>query len=88
MYVFTINKDIETDTVFNLKIKQNSQATRELLPFEIFRLSESEFLSHLALYSSLVLGLKVCTTTRPLWLTSVAAGIKGVCHHCLACMVD
>ena len=31
--------------------------------YEILRLKESNFLSHLILYSYLVLGLKMCTTT-------------------------
>ena len=56
--------------------------------YEIFKLKESEFLSPPILYSSLVLGLKLYTTIQPLWLTSVVAGIKDVCHHCLDCMVD
>ena len=44
---------------------------------EIFRLLRERVLSRPALHSSLVLGLKACTsTTQPLWITSVAAGIK------------
>ena len=35
--------------------------------FEIFRLEESEFLSHATLYSSLVLGFNVCITTSGLY---------------------
>ena len=71
---------------------QKSKAAKPLESsyfYEIFRLKESEFLSHPALYSSLVLRLKVCTTTAwLLWLTSVAPGITSVSYHCLACMTD
>ena len=71
---------------------QKSKATKPLESsylYEIFRLKDSEFFSHPALYSSLMLGLKVYTTTAwPLWLTSVASGIKGVYHHCLAPMAN
>ena len=85
------NKNPETDIGVQPE-DQKSKAAKPLESsylYEIFRLKESEFLSHPALYSSLVLRLKVCTTTiRPLWLTSDAAGIKGVCHYCLACMTD
>ena len=67
--------------MFNLKIRK-AKAAKPLESsylFEIFRLKESEFLSLLVSYSSLELGLKACTTTAlPLWLTSVAAGIKHV----------
>lgn len=43
--------------------------------------------SHLYFY--VVLEIKVCTTTaQPLWPTSVAAAIKGLCQHCLASMAD
>lgn len=45
--------------------------------------------SPLILYSSLGLGLKACTTTlQPLWINSVASGIKCVCYHCPTCMAD
>ena len=40
------------------------------------------------LYSSLVLGLKACTTTAWfLWQTNMATGIKGIYHHYLVCKV-
>ena len=41
------------------------------------------------LYSSLGLGLKMCTTTAQLlWQTSVATGIKSLCYHCLVYKAD
>lgn len=59
--------------------KQSNQPLESSYLYESFRL-KSEFLSQLALYSFLVVILKVCiTTARPLWLTGVAVGIKGVC---------
>ena len=68
---------------------KSSQAIRMFYLFDNFRLKEKVFLSHPASYSSLLLGLEACTTTtQPLWLTSVALGIKGVCHHCLVCVAD
>ena len=54
-----------------LQESQNETVCQSCLPF---------------LYSSLVLGLKACTTTAGfLWQTSVVTGIRGVCHHCLVC---
>ena len=69
------NKDPETDIGVQPEDQKSksSQATREL--FELFKLKESQ--SSSTLYSSLVLGLKVCTTTAwPVWLPSVTAGLK------------
>ena len=82
------NRNPETDLGVQLE-DQKSKAPKPLESsylYKIFRLKESKFLLIPALYSSLVLVLKVCVTTSwPLWLTSVATGIKGVCH-CLAHM--
>lgn len=56
-----------------------------IVPPRILRLRLSKFLFHPPLYFSLLLVLKVCTTTaQPLFLTGVTAGIKSVCHH--ACL--
>ena len=56
------NKNPETDIGVQLE-DQKSKAAKPLESsylYEIFRLKEREFLSHPTLYSSLVLGLKVC----------------------------
>ena len=85
--------------MFNLKILKPKQPTTgsyldlslkmAILPPGI---SEGDCVWELSppiLYSSLGLGLKVCTTTAWfLWQTSAATSIKGVCPHCLVCKTD
>ena len=83
-------KNPETDIGAQIKIRKAKAA--KLLEssylFEIFKLKDNDFLSHPSLYPSLVLESKAGTASaRPLWLT-IAAGIKAVCSHCLACMAD
>ena len=62
------NKNPETDTGDQPE-DQKSKPVKPLESsylYEVFRLKGNKFLSHPALYSSLVLGLKVCMTfTQP-----------------------
>lgn len=79
----TNNKIQETNIGIQAEIseKQSSQQIRAFTSMTSSYPKENKFLSHPILYSSTVLVLKACTiTSQPLFLTSVAAGIKSVCH--------